>query len=257
MSSETWIFLLQFLVEWYIFTCNDNGKTEVSQLTEERSAYDIGKRLANLRAMLGMTQAEVAAGTGTKTEKPMDAGVISRYESGTTIPGWRAIERVLAAMGRTPADLFRDLDTSETSGDTFKLDYYTASDAEKSTEVYYLRKQSPAVTVLGMKPIDHRYAIALTSTEQMYPTWAPGDMLIIDQKLKPAIDRIVIGLCDGLVAAGRVVERGDLKYLVPDNPAFPAHECSDVNYDHRGVVIHVIRNVLDRYVSSNPELRAP
>jgi transcriptional regulator with XRE-family HTH domain len=61
----------------------------------------LGRRVAELRATAGLTQAQLAERVGVATE------TVSRLERGATLPSLAKIEALAAALGVELADLFR------------------------------------------------------------------------------------------------------------------------------------------------------
>jgi transcriptional regulator with XRE-family HTH domain len=227
----------------------------VNQLKQEDGTYNIGKRLHDLRNLMGLTQAEVAAGTGTATEKPMDAGVISRYENGTTIPGWRAIERILAAMGQIPCGLFSDVCKANDrcpADDTFRMDYYARPPMSpgdlRPTEVLTVPKHAPLMRILQMVPADDRYVITRAVSDMMIPFWNPGDMVVVDRTLEPKIGRVIVGFYEDEPLAGRLIKHNKNLFIAFSNLHYSPMPYNKRQWAHHGTVIYAFRDLLTRFV---------
>lgn len=220
----------------------------------KNGTYNIGKRLHNLRNLMGMTQAEVAAGTRTDTEKPMDAGIISKYEGGGTIPGWRAIERILAALGQTPCALFPDecrAEYADDNGGTFTVDYFTSvpNSGKDMAPIKALtfKSDSEMTRMLHIVPESGRYNIVHATTDLMIPHWYPGDFLFVDHSLEPKVDNVIVGFHrDTELRVGRLIRYQKALYISPSNRHYPMKRFERKHWSRGGTVVYVLRSLIGR-----------
>jgi DNA polymerase V len=80
-----------------------------------------------------------------------------------------------------------------------------------------------------------------------------GALLAVDCHLRAQHDDVVIAVLEGEFTVKRLVQRGSVWWLVPDNPTFPAVEIIQPDlFDVWGVVTHVVtetrRGRLSSYV---------
>ncbi|MCB2380182.1 translesion error-prone DNA polymerase V autoproteolytic subunit [Hymenobacter sp. BT635] len=81
-----------------------------------------------------------------------------------------------------------------------------------------------------------------------------GALLAVDCRLNPQHNDIIIAVVEGQYTVKRLLKRGDIWWLVPDNPTFPSTPLTGEPdlYDCWGVVTHVVTEIrpgrLSRYV---------
>jgi len=207
----------------------------------------IGERLRRLRERVQMSQAELSEASG------IGAAMISRYERSIMTPGWLQVEKILLACDATPCDLFEDycLKMKDEETTTFEVEYWErrpdTPDEPPPTARIRFRKNSPLVSMLGIAAADNRYAIVQAVSDSMIPDIYPGDLMLSDRKAGPALNRVVAGYLDGYPMVARLTSHQRKKYLVPSNRNYSAAEFAPDKWDHRGVIIHSIRDLTVRY----------
>lgn len=214
-------------------------------------AEKIGEQLKSLRERFGFSQSALCAATG------LGQSQLSRYERGAVSPSWDQVERILDGLGATVVDLFADqIDTNSES--TFWYAFWNhppatfeeTADPKNATEIFHFRKNSPVVKLIDLAPVDGRYAVIRAIGDAMVPDWYPGDLLIIDQSVKPTMRQVVIGYLDGKAAIRRLVGRGDQKLLVASNRGYSPVLFDSDRWQHIGVVIYAVRNLRSNFFAS-------
>lgn len=217
---------------------------------ERLAGMGIGERLRRVRERAGMSQGDVASASG------VGAAVISRYERDVMTPGWKQIEKILAACNANPCDLFEDYCVEYADDDsdagTFAVNYYDRRphdpDHAPPDQVIRFRKNSPLVTLLGIAAADGRYAMIRAISDIMIPDIYPGDLMLADATLGPAGGRIVAGYIEGEPFMGRLVRHRGEAYIVPSNRRYSPVGYTAAAWDHRGCIIFSLRDLTSRFM---------
>jgi transcriptional regulator with XRE-family HTH domain len=247
-SKKSWPKSLDvFVIESYLFgrAWRQKGIT-----VERLGEMGIGERLRRVRERAGMSQGDVAVASG------VGAAVISRYERDVMTPGWKQIEKILAACDATPCDLFEDYCVEYASdgsdAGTFAVNYYDRRphdpDHTPPDQIIRFRKNSPMVPLLGIAAADGRYAIIRAISDIMIPDIYPGDLMVSDTTLGAAGGRVVAGYIDGEPLTGRLVRHQGNAYIVPSNRRYPPVEYTEESWDHRGCIIFSLRDLTVRFM---------
>lgn len=212
----------------------------------------IGERLKRLRERMKMSQADMQEATG------IAVSVLSRYERDVMVPGWAQIEKILTALNANPCDLFDDYCAEwhqDTEQQTFAVDYFERRPIGPEapvtpTKIVRLRKSSPLVEILGIAATDHRYTILRAASDLMIPDIYPGDLTVTDREAKPAAGKVIAGYLDGEPMMGRLIRHRGGLHIVPSNRRYPPMGFDPKRWDHRGIIIHSVRDLTVRYLGS-------
>ena len=140
----------------------------------------IGTRIKLLRESREVSQAALCQ------RIDMGQSQLSRYERGEASPTWEQVDRILVGLEANGHDLFIDQHLEALHGrDTFRLAYWDRppgnfEDRGAPTRTIEMEILSPTVQLIGLVPVDDRYAVCKIHADWMVPDFYPSDYILID-----------------------------------------------------------------------------
>ena len=185
----------------------------------------------------------------------MGQSQLSRYERGEASPTWEQVDRILVGLDANGHDLFIDQHLEARHGrDTFRLAYWDRppgnfEDRGAPTRTIEMEILSPTVQLIGLVPVDDRYAVCKIHADWMVPDFYPGDYVLVDTNMKPTPERIIIGFHDDKPLIRRLTKHGRHRLLMASNRTYPPMLFEPDEWQHYGVVINATHNMIRPYVA--------
>jgi len=209
----------------------------------------IGTRIKVLRERREVSQAELCQ------RIDMGQSQLSRYERGEASPTWDQVARILIGLESNGHDLFIDqhIEARDTDN-TFRVAYWERppanfEDRKSPTRVLEFKINGPIVQMVGLVPVDDRYAGCKIQADWMVPDFYPGDYILVDTKMTPAPRRVIVGFYEGDPLIRRLVKHGRHQLLIAANRTYPPMLFDPDEWQHYGVVINTTHNMLRPYIA--------